>query len=104
VFENLQVSLGETKDSFWATDGNSSAWKNIPVKLGNKLTSMRKSGGGWTMTPTLVSLGVGEDFVLLSKSDTSIEIFWNLDTCPELEGVIKVILENKRLNELRVSD
>lgn len=102
-FSNLQVSLGAKPDSYWAKDGNSFIWKGIPDKLGQKLSTLQRHGGGWIMTPALVTLGMGEDFVLVSTSDESTEIIWNLDNYPNLEEIIKVILANGVLGGLRVS-
>lgn len=57
-YENLRISLGPSPGSFWATDGIESRWNNIPAQLEDALRRHK---------PRVVTLGVGDNFILLAQ-------------------------------------
>ncbi|KAK3326810.1 hypothetical protein B0H66DRAFT_530800 [Apodospora peruviana] len=103
-FSTMQISLGPKTGRFFASDGKSSLWDELPPKLEQKFASMRQNGGtgGWiSKQPTLVSFGSGDDFVLLAKAEDETEIFWELKGYPELAKALQTILDNDRLADLK---
>ncbi|KAK0716100.1 hypothetical protein B0H67DRAFT_582399 [Lasiosphaeris hirsuta] len=99
-FAKLQVSIGPTQGRFWATDGSSWVWEGLPKQLQQKVSSMLNNGLWTTATPKLVSLGFGDDFVMIMESGNTINVFWDLPNYPDLEQSIKVVAEKGRLGDL----
>ena len=64
---NLRISLGPNNSSYWAYDGKSSLWWNLPSDLSTAIDKLRKKGGGWTIAPRIVALGVQGSFVMINS-------------------------------------
>ncbi|OCK87380.1 uncharacterized protein K441DRAFT_358351 [Cenococcum geophilum 1.58] len=62
----LRVSFGTPTGSFYATDGSSWRWDNLPPPLQAALLVRRGFKGAWRDPPRLVSLGADGDFILLT--------------------------------------
>ena len=99
--KKLRVTFGATTDRFWATDSDVYQWKNLPAQMKADISSMTKNGQ-FTMIPTLVALGMGEDYVLVCQDAKCVKIKWKLDHYPELREVIGVLLEQNKLGNLIV--
>jgi len=103
TFADVKISLGPKAGSYWATDGNGWIWGGLPEKLGEKVASIRNNTGGFAATPKIVTLGLGDDYIIMTETGSTVEISWSLTNYPETEANIKVILEMKRLGDLKVS-
>lgn len=64
--ETLRVSFGTSSGSFYATDGSTWQWNNLPPSMQAALSVRRDTRGGWRDPPRLVSLGADGDFILLT--------------------------------------
>jgi hypothetical protein len=62
----LRVSFGTSTGSFYATDGSSWQWDNLPPSLEAALLERGHPNGVWRDPPRLVSLGADGDFILLT--------------------------------------
>jgi len=62
----LRISFGTSTGSFYASDGCSWRWDNLPPPLQSALLARRGFGGTWRDPPRLVSLGADGDFILLT--------------------------------------
>jgi len=93
----LRVSLGPTVDRFWATDGGSAKWSNLPQSLQTRLNSMIENGS-WVEVPSQIVLGAGDDYVLRSPSG----VFWVLENYPNLDKALKSTAEAGGLGQIKV--
>lgn len=82
---SLQVSLGPYNKSWWATDGVKWKWYNLPAELTKEIGKIQRQGGGWTVTPRFVSLGVGGDYIMLTDANGGT---YNLSNYRELHALI----------------
>ncbi|KAF2275752.1 uncharacterized protein EI97DRAFT_378790 [Westerdykella ornata] len=71
---NLRLTLGPYNASFFAGDGSSYLWMNLPPLLLEKLQS-RIQNGAFTDQPRIVALGADNDFLLITEKDAAI---WDL--------------------------
>jgi len=101
--KELRVSFGATPDRYWAMDGYSYRWGGLPSELAQKVASILNAGGGWKMTPILVAFGFEDEYVLICKSSTTIQLFSNVNNSPELKDVLKFVVEEKLITGVRVS-
>ena len=95
----LRVSLGPTVDRFWATDGGSAKWSNLPQSLQTRLNSMIENGS-WVEVPSQIVLGAGDDYILRSPSSVS----WVLENYPNLDAALKLTEEAGGLGRIKVVD
>lgn len=81
----LRVSLGPYNTSFFATDGASYLWLNLPPLLLSALQTRIKDGA-WTDKPRLIALGADENFVLLTERHAAA---WDLPNYSTLSSMLQ---------------
>ena len=86
--QKLKISLGPYNESYFATDGTSTRWLNLPTGLGQALENRRKPGGGWTAEPRLVALGTMSNYIMITDNNGG---NWSLPNYKELDAIIDVI-------------
>jgi len=87
----IQCSFGPYNESFFAHDGTSYRWMNLPGKLLSALQS-RIVDGNWTDSPRLVELGADHDFVLITGNHA---LIWNLDHYKALSNLLTAAVPRK---------
>jgi len=100
AFSKLNISLGPGEDSFWATDGSSCKWNNLPAQLQTALDANLKDGR-WTDTPRILSLGFGGDYVMITGRNAA---SWRLDHYKSIDTFFDSIKANgtMALNHVRI--
>lgn len=84
--KNLKLSLGPNNNSWWVTDGKNYTWHNLPSQLNERIQKLKKKDGGWTSTPKMVVLGLGESYVLATERGGG---SWNVkDHYPQLDAYL----------------
>ncbi|KAF2805481.1 uncharacterized protein BDZ99DRAFT_450053 [Mytilinidion resinicola] len=68
---NIRVTLGPQNSSWYATDGKSWMWQNLPRNLESALHSQKSSAGSWTSPPRIVALGADTNFLLITESNAA---------------------------------
>jgi len=86
--EKLKISLGPYNESYFATDGTSTRWLNLPTGLAKALESRRKPGGGWKAEPRLVALGTMNNYIMITDQNDGNR---SLPNYKELDAIIDVI-------------
>jgi hypothetical protein len=76
-FPKLRVTLGPYNKSYFATDGSSTWWLNLPSGLLEAFKSHRSNNGTGSFTdmPRLIALGVDGDYFMLTANNAGA---WNL--------------------------
>jgi hypothetical protein len=97
-FRNLDISLGPRNESFWATDGDSAKWSNLPEPLLKALSANLKDGE-WIDKPRIVTLGVGGDYVMMTTNNAAA---WRLSNYKEFDAVFDVMKENGNISMCHV--
>ncbi|KAI9679592.1 MAG: hypothetical protein M1829_001554 [Trizodia sp. TS-e1964] len=85
AFSRLAVSLGPGNGSFWATDGTSYKWKNLPAGL-------QKAVDG------LLTNGVWSDNPRCTKYTEVNWVFWRLNNYKELDGLFDMFNKQSKLS------
>lgn len=67
--EGLRVSLGPKNESWFATDGNSYRWCNLPEGLQKEIDANMNDDGCFEHRPRIVSLGVDGDYVWVTGTE-----------------------------------
>ncbi|KAH4408730.1 hypothetical protein HBH92_148710 [Parastagonospora nodorum] len=80
----IRCSLGSYNSSFFAHDGSTYRWMNLPPSLLLALQS-RIEDGNWTDRPRLVSLGANDNFVLVTEKNAAI---WNLQNYKTMANLL----------------
>jgi hypothetical protein len=93
---SLRVTIGPYNESFFATDGRSWRWMNLPEGLLEALQARAKDGK-WTDRPRLVALGADGDFLLITEKHTAI---WDLSHYRTLAKM----LENSKTQEKGIEE
>ncbi|KAF2489273.1 hypothetical protein BU16DRAFT_519161 [Lophium mytilinum] len=83
---NIRVTLGPENSSWYATDGKSWMWQNLPRNLESALHSQKSSAGSWTSPPRIVALGADSDFLLITENNAA---FWSLNQYRTLRKMIQ---------------
>jgi len=83
---NLRVTLGPHNSSWYATDGKSWMWQNLPSNLESALHAQKSPAGRWTSPPRIVALGTDGNFLLITESDA---VFWSLGHYRTLSKMIQ---------------
>lgn len=100
----LHVSFGTSTGSFYATDGSSWRWDNLPPPLQAALLMRRGFKGAWRDPPRLVSLGADGDFILLTVGNG---YTMQLTKYPELDATfdeyIKTVGKGRAFDWIHVS-
>jgi hypothetical protein len=82
---NIRCTLGPYNASFFVHDKASYLWKNLPEQLLSSLNGIIKDGN-WIDRPRLVSLGAGNNFLMVTdKNDVS----WDLRNYSGLSKLLK---------------
>jgi hypothetical protein len=84
----IRCSLGPYNSSFFAHDGTTYRWMNLPPSLLLALHSRIKDGN-WTDRPRLVSLGANDNYVLITEEHTAVWDLQNYKTIASLLGFSK---------------
>jgi hypothetical protein len=71
---SIQCTLGPYNSSFFAHDGSTYRWMNLPPNLLSAL-QVRIEDGSWIDRPRLVALGANDNFVLITEKQAAI---WDL--------------------------
>jgi hypothetical protein len=88
---SLRVSLGPNNDSYFAHDGSSYQWHNLPPLLESAIESrITPKTGLWIARPRIVSIGAINNFVLITAGNGG---SWQLGGYPELEKLIQKLSE-----------
>jgi hypothetical protein len=82
---NIRCSLGPYNASFFAHDGSTYRWMNLPPNLLLALQD-RIQEGSWIDRPRLVALGANDNFVLTTEKHTAI---WDLRHYQVLANLLK---------------
>jgi len=93
-FHSLNISLGPGNNSFWATDGNSAKWTNLPEPLQKAITANLKDGA-WIDAPRIVSLGVDGDYIMITTNHAA---SWRLNHYKEFDAVFDTMKENRTMS------
>jgi hypothetical protein len=80
---SIRCSMGPYNSSFFAHDGASYRWMNLPNDLLYAL-QIRIKDGSWTDRPRIVALGAGENFVLITEKHAAIWDLANYNTISDL--------------------
>ncbi|KAM5520405.1 hypothetical protein FOXYSP1_18829 [Fusarium oxysporum f. sp. phaseoli] len=64
---HLEVSFGGREGSYWATDGQTSIYRELPEKLEQDLGMLQTESGVWRDSPRFVALGAKENYVLATR-------------------------------------
>jgi hypothetical protein len=91
------VSLGPYNSSWWATDGISCCWFNLPKSLVVAIESRRKPGGDFTDPPRLVTLGAQDSYLMLTEANCCV-----YSLTPSYRN-LNVLLESMRDSAARFS-
>lgn len=83
--QRLQVTLGPFNESFFATDGSSSVWLNLPAGLSTAMQRRRKPGGGLSDPPRLVALGAMQSYMMVTHTNGGV---WSFPNYGELNAII----------------
>ena len=86
--DDLRVSLGPNNNSFFAHDGKSYKWSNLPSGLNAAIQQRRGSSGGWADAPRLVCLGADESYIMATEGGGG---SWKLDNYRSLRECIDII-------------
>lgn len=84
----IRCSLGPYNSSFFAHDGSTYRWMNLPPVLLSAL-QVRITDGNWTDRPRLVALGANDNFVLITEKHAAIWSLQNYKTITNLLGFAK---------------
>jgi hypothetical protein len=84
----IRCSLGSYNSSFFAHDGSTYRWMNLPPSLLSAL-QMRIKDGNWTDRPRLVALGANDNFILITENHAAIWDLQNYKTIANLLGFSK---------------
>ena len=109
-FPKIRVTMGPYNQSFFATDGSSSWWLNLPEGLKDAIKKRRSNDGTGPFTdmPRLVALGVDGDYFMLTEKHAA---SWRLSGYRGLRELIDQIkdsdaglsnLENLHLHPYRL--
>ncbi|KAH7064105.1 hypothetical protein BKA63DRAFT_586660 [Paraphoma chrysanthemicola] len=79
----IRCSLGPYNSSFFAHDGATYRWMNLPDDLLSALQSRIKDGS-WIDRPRLVTLGAGDSFVLITEKHAAAWDLANYKTMSDL--------------------
>jgi len=93
--EKLKVSLGPFNTSFFATDGTSWRWENLPAVLQKALNDRLGSNGRWLNQadkPRMVVLGAHDTYVLINHGGGG---QWELDDYKALDEVIRTLAKRE---------
>ncbi|KAM6513848.1 hypothetical protein FALCPG4_015055 [Fusarium falciforme] len=96
-FQCLYACLRPDNKGFWATDRRSSIWDGLPAGLTFVFHKLLKDGQ-WTDTPRLVTLGVGDNYLMLTKADAC---YWYLDNYGSLNSQIPTLRDNRAFHIIR---
>jgi hypothetical protein len=89
-FDKLKVSLGPGDDSFFASDGSSYKWSNLPEPL-QKALDANLENGTWKDSPRIVSLGFDGDYVMVTANNAAA---WRLNHFKPLDTLFETMKEN----------
>jgi hypothetical protein len=90
-FPNLRITLGPNNKSWYATDGKSWKWKNLPAGLSTALSDRMKDGQ-WTIEPRLVCLGANDNYLMITEAHGGA---WLLTGYPELDQMVDAFKESE---------
>jgi hypothetical protein len=96
-FEKLHVSFGPDGKSFWAMDGENFIWSSLPAGLETAVKGLIKDGQ-FTDSPSLVTLGVGGNFFMLTEQKAC---HWCLTNYEELNSAMTKWRENRTFEEIQ---
>lgn len=82
---NIRCSLGPYNSSFFAHDGSTYRWMNLPPTLLLALQD-RIQDGSWVDRPRLVALGANDNFVLITEKHVAL---WKLGHYKALANYLK---------------
>ena len=91
-FPTLRVTLGPYNKSYWADDGASFRWNNLPSTLHTHLKGLQTSSGNWTDAPRIVALGANDNFVLVTEGHGGL---WSLPHYRELDSILDSLRDMK---------
>lgn len=83
--KNISVCIGPCNESWFASDGKSWLWMNLPFGLAAALRA-RMRDGNWTDRPRIVALGVNDDFLMITEGNTAV---WSLGSYRALSKMIQ---------------
>jgi len=83
---NIRVTIGPQNASWYATDGKSWMWQNLPPNLESALHAHKSPAGRWTSAPRIVALGADGDFLLITESNAAT---WSLSRYRMLSKMIQ---------------
>ena len=86
--EKLKITLGPANESYFASDGTSYKWLNLPTGFSYALQTRRKPVGGWTSDPRIVSLGFNGSYVYITEGNGGA---WDVSKYRSLDASIDVI-------------
>ena len=99
-FLNLYVSLGPGNNSWWATDGSSYKWSNLPTPL-QKAVDANLKNGSWIDTPKFVTLGVDGDYAMVTKNNAA---SWRCAKYKPIDQLFDTMKENGTVSLNHVRD
>jgi hypothetical protein len=97
-FTKMRVILGPYNESYWATDGSSYKWYNLPKKLNGTIDKINIPGGGWSAIPKIIALGAKDNFVFISDRFS----VWELSHYRELDFILSTYEKSGQLNFIEV--
>lgn len=87
------MSFGPENKSWFATDGSTYKWSNLPEQLQKAIDENLKDGT-WTDEPRIVSLGVGGDYVWVTTRNGA---SWIVKNYPLVEEAFDAMKKNKTI-------
>ena len=97
-YGKLRVSFGDSPGRFWATDGATYRWHNLPKDLQVFISSLLKDGK-FKETPLLVLLGMGDDYIIRTDERWK----WQLANYPSVAETLSDFAKTNGLHILLVS-
>jgi hypothetical protein len=87
-FPNIRIALGPYNKSWWASDGSTSRWMNLPKGLEGALRDKRSNGGTgpFTDAPRFIALGTDGNYFMVTEKNAA---NWCLADYRELQTIIE---------------
>ena len=98
-WENLTISLGSDGKAFWARDGKTIIWGDLPPDLNTTVSNLLKNGE-FTDCPRLITFGVEDNYFMLTTKNMC---HWKLGHYPDLDAAIPLWAENSALHTIEVN-
>lgn len=88
----LRCSMGPYNTSFYAEDGTSYLWKNLPAGLLSAF-QVRLCDSQWIDRPRILSLGANNNFVLVTENHAAV---WRLDNYRSANDLLRILQKQWR--------